>query len=249
MASFWKHVKQVIDKSDMLIEVLDARFMQESRNKELENKIQKANKVLLYVVNKSDLIEFKDAQKTKKILKPSVFISSRDHLGTTILKKKILELSKGREVTVGIVGYPNVGKSSLINALSGKGAARTSSQSGFTKGIQKIKVDNKIMVLDTPGVFPYKEKDQVRLAKIGAIDADHLKDPELVALELLEENIDEIKAHYRLESDEPDEMIDEIAILIGALKKGSLPDTERASRSMIKSIQKGDIEIKAQELV
>ena len=109
MAQFWKHVNRVLREAEIIIEVLDARMIDDTRNFELEEKIEKLGKKILYVVNKSDLVNKKDVEKTKRILKPSVFISSKDHLGTTILKKKILELSKGKGVTVGIVGYPNVG--------------------------------------------------------------------------------------------------------------------------------------------
>jgi ribosome biogenesis GTPase A len=245
MASFWKHVKRVIDESDILIEVLDARFIQASRNIELEEKINRSKKQLLYVINKSDLVNPALLGDVKRSLKPAVFISSKDKLGTTILKKKILQISHGKEVTVGVVGYPNVGKSSLINALSGRGAARTSAKSGFTLGSQKIKVDNKIMILDTPGVFPYKEKEEFRLGKIGAIDADQLKDPESVALQLLEEEKKSFQNHYQLTKNDPEEMLEEIAMKLGKLLKGGKPNLELASRALLKDWQRGKIDLVA----
>ena len=153
MPSYWRHVNRVLKEADLIIEVLDARLIEETRNREIESKVKTLGKKLLFVINKCDLVNKAKLDEAKKTLKPCVFISSKDHLGTTILKKKILELSKGQNVIVGVVGYPNVGKSSLINALSGRGAARTSSESGYTKGMQKIRVDNKILVLDTPGVW------------------------------------------------------------------------------------------------
>ena len=245
MAQFWKHVNKVIKEAEIIIEVLDARLIEESRNQELEDKIEKMGKTILYVINKSDLVGKKNVEKYKRFLKPCIFISSKDKQGTTILKKKILELSRGNAVTVGVVGYPNVGKSSLINSLSGRGAARTSTRSGFTKGVQKIRVDNKIMILDTPGVFPYKEKDQFKHGKTGAIDYSQLKDPEIVALKFIIENKDMIKKHYNLESDDPEDILEEIAYKLKRLLKGNKPDLESTSRALLKDWQTGKMVVKS----
>ena len=95
MSTFWKHVNSVIQESDVVIEVLDARMIDETRNFEIENKIIQFNKKILYVLNKCDLVDIDQLKLDKKELSPCVFISCRDKLGTTILKKKILELSRG----------------------------------------------------------------------------------------------------------------------------------------------------------
>ena len=98
MASFWKHVKQVLSQSEIIIEVLDARFVKDSRNKELEDKVMNLGKKLLFVVNKSDLADKKTIETARKQLSPCVFISSTEKQGTTILKKKILEVSKSKKL-------------------------------------------------------------------------------------------------------------------------------------------------------
>ena len=85
MASFWVHVNDVIEKADIVIEVLDARMIKETRNIEVEHKVREAKKILLYCINKSDLVGKEKTQKLSHFLKPGVFISSRDKLGTTIL--------------------------------------------------------------------------------------------------------------------------------------------------------------------
>ncbi len=241
MPSFWRHVNQVLDQADIIIEVLDSRMIQESRNEEIEQKIRTKNKRILYVFTKCDLVDIADLEVIKRVLKPSVFISSTEKLGTTILKKKILEMSRGEKVIVGVVGYPNVGKSSLINALAGRGAARTSAESGFTKGMQRIRVDSKIMLIDTPGVFPHKEKDEFKHAKIGAVDYGKMKDPETAALRLIEEKKSLILAQYDLTGEDSEEILASFAYKFKKIAKGGKPDIDGAARLLLKKWQSGKL--------
>lgn len=241
MPSFWKHVNRVLQEADIIIEVLDARMINETRNSEIEYKARKLNKLILYAINKCDLADKNELEKVKRTLKPSVFISSKEHLGTTLLKKKILELSKGEKVVVGVVGYPNVGKSSLINALSGRGAAKTSAESGYTKGLQKIKVDNKILVLDTPGVFPKNENDTLKYGKIGAIDYAKIKEPEIAALTLIEENKELILKYYQVDGDDIEEILEKIGLKLKKFGRKGEVDLEATSRLILKAWQIGKI--------
>ncbi|PIN76581.1 GTPase [Candidatus Woesearchaeota archaeon CG10_big_fil_rev_8_21_14_0_10_36_11] len=241
MPSFWKHVNKVLREAEIIIEVLDARMIDDTRNVEIERKIEQFGKKILYVINKCDLVDTHTLEPLKRILVPSVFISSKDRLGTTILKKKILELSRGNPVTVGVLGYPNVGKSSLINALAGKGAARTSSESGYTKGVQKIRVDNKILILDTPGVFPQREKDLVKHGMTGSLSYEKIKDPEIVALELISEKKVMIQKKYNVTEDDPDEILGAIAVRYKLVLSGNKPNMDAAARKVLKDWQTGKI--------
>ncbi len=241
MPSFWVHVNRVLREADILIEVLDARMIQASRNEEIEDKIRHLGKKLLFVINKCDLVDIETLKIEKKDLSPSVFISSKDRLGTTILKKKILELSHGEPVTVGVLGYPNVGKSSLINALAGRTAAKTSSESGYTKGLQKIRVDSRIVLLDTPGVFPYKQKDEFMLGKLGSIDYAKIKDPEGIALQFIEEYKPLVRKKYAIAEEDPEEILDKIALKFNKLMRGGKPDREATARLLLKDWQTGKL--------
>lgn len=242
MPSFWKHVNTVIKASNVVIEVLDARMVEETRNREIEAKIKQFDKKIIYVLNKCDLIRKEEAERLKEKLNPCVFVSSTQKLGTTLLKKKIMELSRGEEVVVGVVGYPNVGKSSLINALAGRSAARTSITSGFTKGLQKVRVGNKITLLDTPGVFPEKEKDNIKHGMSGAIDFSKLKDPELVALKLIEENKKQICQFYGVRGEDAEEILELIGIKCNKLSAGGKVNEDATARMILKDWQTGKIQ-------
>ncbi len=243
---FWKIVNNVIKDADILLLVLDARLPELTRNKEIENKVKDANKKLIYVLNKCDLIDQKLAEKYKKIYKPSVFVSSTEHLGTTKLRQLILmtgKREKKEKVVVGALGYPNTGKSSVINALKGKGGAKTSSISGYTKGVQIIKVDNRIRLLDTPGVIPFREEDKLKHVLIGTINFDKIKDPDLFAMELIKLYPDIIKGYYEVDAKDEYEVLEAIAKKLNKLKKGGKLDLELTGRLVLKDWQQGKIKL------
>ncbi len=242
--NFWKTVNDVIRESDILLEVLDARFVEETRNQEIEYKVKKAEKVLIYVINKCDLVEKTEMDKWKQRLRPSVFISAKDHLGTTYLRKEIMKNAPSGQFKVGILGYPNTGKSSVINALKGKGSAKTSSISGYTKGVQLVRVSSRMMMVDSPGVFPFREKDEAKHAMIAAKTFQDVKDPEEAVQRLLCEKGKLIAKFYDVEYEEGVdelELLEAIAVKLNRKKKGGLPDTYVAARIILQDWQKGKI--------
>lgn len=242
MPNFWKVVNDVIREADILLEILDSRMVEESRNKEIERKVKAAKKKLIFVINKCDLAEKTELERWKRKLRPSVFMSAKEHLGTTMLREIILKSTRKKIVKVGVLGYPNTGKSSVINALKGRAAASTSPVSGHTKGMQMVKVSQRLYLIDTPGVFPYKEQDEEKHAIITAKTFTNLKDPEESVLRMIEQMPKPIERYYKVKHDEdPEIVLENIALALKKLKKGGLPDTNAASRIVLRDWQEGKI--------
>lgn len=248
MKRFSTLVDKVIEESDVLLLVLDARKVYDSINKTLEKKIIDKGKKFIYVINKCDIIS---AQEQKKIkLDNSVQVSAKEHWSTLRLLRKIKQISTKKQTIVGVIGFPNTGKSTLINAMKGRHSAPTSSRSGFTKSLQKIRITQDITLIDTPGVFENKgldkslDKKDTDLKKliIGSVDPEKLKDPEDSALKLIQELKGKIEKHYGLKrSDDPYDTLESIALKLNFLKKKGFADIPKASKFIIREWQKGNI--------
>lgn len=247
MADFWQLVNKVIEQSDLLLLVLDARMPTQTLNKEVVDKVQRAKKPLIYVLTKSDLAGKEQAEEAKSFFRPCVFVSAKQFQGTTMLRERILiegkKAYKEKEAfIVGVLGYPNVGKSTLINALKGKHSASTSPHSGHTRGLQNIKADNRIYLIDTPGVIPYREKDPSKHAMIGTVDFTKAKEPDLAVMELMDLYPGKIEAYYGVERDEDkDAVLEAIALKRRMLRKGGEADAGRMARQVLKDWQSGAI--------
>jgi hypothetical protein len=240
--AFWKIVNDIIRNSDVVLEVLDARFVDETRNEEIEFKAKKFGKKIIYVINKCDLVSRKELLEAKKNLKPCVFISSTKYHGTSILKKTILKVGNKPRLRVGVLGYPNTGKSSLINALKGSKAAKTSPLSGYTKSEQWVRIDPRIMMIDSPGVVPFGEKEELKHILIATTDYSSAEDPDLLAMDLIKIYRGRIEMHYGVNFGmDPEKTLGEIALKHRKLKRGGLPDTETMGRIIIKDWQAGRI--------
>ncbi len=181
------HLKKLIKMSDVLLEILDSRFPNECRLKNIENEIINRNKKLILVLNKIDLVD-KDFLGSiyEKFVKehPTVYISVKTRHGSRKLRetiKKVADINK-EKIYIGVFGFPNTGKSSIINILVGARKARTSPEPGFTKGIQLIKLSKKFYLIDSPGV--YYPKNKYLLAILGAIKVSDLRHPEKAVMYL-----------------------------------------------------------------
>ncbi len=240
-------VEEVIRISDIILEIVDGRFIDETRNLELEKEVFLQGKKLVIVLNKSDLVKNRG-----KIPKGAIEVSCKERKGIAKLRNKIKEeagkvdTDYGR-IQVGIVGYPNTGKSSLINLLIGKSSAKTGAQAGFTKGMQKLKLTSSILILDTPGVIPpseysHNKKEAIqKQAKVGARTIDKIRQPEIVVDSLFDESKEILKKFYNVNAEDSEEFIEKVAKKKGFLKKGGHPDEDRTARQIIVDWQEGKI--------
>ncbi|PFH58044.1 hypothetical protein XA68_14230 [Ophiocordyceps unilateralis] len=193
--TYEKVFKQVVEQADVVLYVLDARDPDGTRSREVERSIMAAasgGKRLILVLNKADLVPPKVLGDWLVYLRryfptlplrasgaaPSARAFNHGHLtvqstATTLLRAlKSFAASRQlkRAVSVGVIGYPNVGKSSVINALlsrlSGKGGGSTTAcpagaEAGVTTSIRAVKLDSKLTLLDSPGVvFPSSSPGQ-----------------------------------------------------------------------------------------
>lgn len=230
-------VEKVIRESDLLLIIVDARHPYKSLNKKLLNRVVRQHKKFLYVVNKIDLVTKEEQDMIR--LPDAIFISAKKHIGTMRLLRKIREHAKGEDITVGVVGFPNTGKSSVINALKGKESAKSSSVSGLTRHLQKVRITKNVLMIDTPGVYSYHHMDNVR---IGAVDPDKIKEPEYAAAELIDELDGKVEAHFKVDRNEDAlDTLEEIAVKMNIYKKGKVPDVRRMGVQVLRLWQKGKI--------
>ena len=164
------------------------------------------------------------------------------------IETKRLHLS--RRALVGIIGYPNTGKSSLINMLTGRKTVGTSPQAGFTKGLQKIAFTRDIHVIDTPGVIskkdsPATEKENiVRSVKIGIKTYDRVKNPLFVVAKLMRNFPSIFDKYYQFDSgNDPEILIEHLGKKHNLLAKGGIIDSDRTARLILKDWQTGKIKL------
>ena len=248
-------IDKVIDNADIILEILDSRFIEKTRNFEIEKKAKKLGKVIIYVFNKSDLVNMNKIRLNIELekLKPNAFFSSKEKKGSANLRRLIkIESKKLKQesVNIGIVGYPNTGKSSLINFLTRKSSARTSSEAGYTKGMQKIKLSRGLYLIDTPGIIPILEKssvsikDLVKHPQIGAVTWDKTKNPDLVVDRLMKEYPDVLEEHYKINAKMDSELlVENLGRKLNYFKKGKLIDEIRTAKKILKDWQEGKIKI------
>ena len=275
MAKTKRQIMQDLKLVDIVIELLDARIPISSQNPDIAEIT--ANKKKIIVLNKSDLSDQKENQKWlayfQKQKMPAVLTDSNSGRGIENCIKeieKIMEDQKqkdiekgriGRKIRAMIIGIPNVGKSSFINRISKRTTAGVGNKPGVTKQKQWIRINEKIELLDTPGVlWPKFESEEValNLAFTGTIKDEILQRTE-IAYQLTKfllknypqnlyerYNLEKEKIEAILKQDQPEnfniyEVMLEIGRKRGCIISGGNIDEEKTSRIILDEFKNGKI--------
>ncbi|KAI1275645.1 P-loop containing nucleoside triphosphate hydrolase protein [Xylaria sp. FL0933] len=291
-----KVFKQVVDQADVVLYVLDARDPESTRSKEVERMVMAASsggKRLMFVLNKIDLIPpnvLKDwlvhlrryfptlPLRAAKSAPNSQTFNHRDltvqNTSATLFKSlKSFAASKQlkRAISVGVIGYPNVGKSSVINALlsglggRGKAACPAGAEAGVTTSIRAVKLDSKLTLLDSPGiVFPSAAdsgnpkrtaiEEHAHLVLLNAIPPKQIDDPiPAVSLllkklssssELLQKLLDvyDLPPLMSTNGDSTTDFLVQVARKRGRLGRGGIPNLPSAAMTVVTDWRDGRIQ-------
>ena len=247
---------------DLVIELVDARIPLCSRNPDIDELGK--NKARLVLLNKADLAEDKWNDAWAEYFKKKGFsvvkVNSRKGGGIKSIQGVIREACAekierdrkrgilNRPVRAMVVGIPNVGKSTFINALAGKACAKTGNKPGVTKGKQWIRLNKQVELLDTPGILWPKFEDQevgLKLAFIGSIKDEVLQTEELAAelIHFLRTAYPEVLTDkYDIEMDEDDYVVlNHIAKSRNCIVRGNELDTEKAALLLLDDFRNGKL--------
>lgn len=293
--AFDKIFKQVLEAADVVLYVLDARDPEGTRSKEVERQVmaaQSGSKRLILILNKIDLVPPPVLKGWLVYLRryfPTIPLRAStsasnartfDHKDLTVkgtsetllraLKSYAAAKQLKRSVTVGIIGYPNVGKSSVINTLTSRlnkgtqsSACPVGAEAGVTTSLREVKVDNKLKVLDSPGiVFPSesasgsgKKDNEARLILANALPPKHISDP-IPAVTLLLSRLSSSPNLYEkmlqtygitalgpfAKNDNTTDFLIQVARKRGRLGKGGVPNINAAAMTVISDWRDGRIE-------
>eukprot|EP00659_Diplonema_papillatum_P008476 gene8476-13075_t len=253
----WNELWKVIDSSDVILQVLDARDPMGTRSKYIENylKTEKKFKHLVFILNKVDLVPTWVTARWLQILskdRPTIAFhgSMENPFGKGNLINLLRQFSrlhgavKGKKggkktVSVGLIGYPNVGKSSVINTIRNKKVCKVAPIPGETKVWQYVNLSKSIFLIDCPGVIhdsDHKNNDVQAVLK-GIVRVERIgEDKEAVIQTILEiiKKEDLMKTYeIKEEWESPDDFLDKIAIHRGKLLRGGVPDRDIAGRMVV----------------
>lgn len=236
---YYSQLVELLRKADVAIEVVDSRFIKETKIEKLECRFQ--NKLLI-VASKSDLVP-----KEKREL-GYVYFSARTREGINEILDKAVKIGcnnpykKTKEIKMMIFGIPNVGKSSLINALRKKYVATTGFLAGITRGPQWIRLSDEIMLCDSAGVVNLHETEESMVLK-NALDVTKLKKPEQIAAKLINSTgklpNPLFKFYNILKAKDAEDVLIQIAKKRGLLEKKGVPNVLEAAKMLLRDYQKG----------
>jgi len=250
----WNELYKVIDSSDVVIQVLDARDPLGTRSTMIEEYLrkEKTHKHLIFVLNKVDLVPTWVTQRWVAVLSQEVptiaFHASLNHpFGKGALINLFRQLAKvhtaAKQISVGFIGYPNTGKSSVINALRSKKVCNVAPIAGETKVWQYITLMRKVYLIDCPGVVPPKDESDEEKVLRGVVRIEHVTCPE----DYIPAVLDRVKPRYLertykiFKYENHIDFLEQMAKKAGRLLKGGEPDVNAVSKMVLNDWQRGKL--------
>jgi len=251
----WNELYKVIDSSDVVIQVLDARDPLGTRSARVEKHIKKncPHKHLVLVLNKVDLIPTWATKKWLKIFSKEyptlAFHASMNHSfgkGSLIqLLRQFQHLhSEKQQISVGFIGYPNVGKSSVINTLREKKVCKVAPIPGETKVWQYITLFRKVFLIDCPGVVtPASNESEEDVVLKGVLRVENLDDPAQYISALFKRTKKEyLENTYGIKDSTDDvDFLEKYALKTGKLLKKGEPDVTAVAKMILNDWIRGRI--------
>lgn len=252
----WNELYKVIDSSDVIVHVLDARNPLGTRCRTVENFIKKEapHKHLIYVMNKCDLIPNSVTSKWVKYLsKDFPTLAFRASINNPFGKGALIQLLRQysklhqdkKQISVGFIGYPNTGKSSIINSLRKKSVCKVAPIPGQTKVWQYVTLMKRIYLIDCPGIVPVSVKDDPTSTILkGVVRVENVDSPEDHIGELLKRANSELIAKTYpgvKNTEDAEEFLTEVANLTGKLLKGGAPDMTTVAKMVLNDWIRGKI--------
>ena len=161
----------------------------------------------------------------------------------SLLKNYARSQNVKKTIVVGVIGYPNVGKSSIINSLKRSKAANVSANPGCTKTLQTIKLDHHISLIDSPGVLFAPGESQADLVLRNCVKVEQMEDPISAVVDLVSKvPAESLMEVYRIAAfSSPQEFISHVAHKRGKLKAGGVPNLAAAATGILKDWTNGVI--------
>ena len=252
----WGELWKVVDSSDVIVEVLDARDPPGTRCRSLEDFItrKKKSKHLVLLLNKCDLVPtWATARWVQVLSKEYPTLAFHASLSNAFGKGSMIQLLRQfanlhakdtQQISVGFVGYPNVGKSSVINTLNSSKACKVAPVAGQTKVWQYVTLMRRVFLIDCPGIVaPADADNESDIVLRGVVRIENVEDPEdHIAPLLLRTKPEYIERLYGIASwaDHRDFLV-QFARRSGKLLRGAEPDTATAARMVINDWLHGKI--------
>ncbi|KAM4797367.1 nucleolar GTP-binding protein 2 [Rhinophrynus dorsalis] len=250
----WGELYKVIDSSDVIVQVLDARDPMGTRSPHIETYLKKEKpwKHLIFVLNKCDLVPTWATKRwVARLSEDYPTLAFHSSLTNPFGKGAFIQLLRQfgklhtdkKQISVGFIGYPNVGKSSVINTLRSKKVCNVAPIAGETKVWQYITLMRRIFLIDCPGVVYPSGDSETDIVLKGVVQVEKIKSPEDHIDAVLERAKPEyIRKTYRIDSwENAEDFLEKLAFRTGKLLKGGEPDRQTVSKMVLNDWQRGRI--------